>query len=100
MRLSISFLTSACRFWVKRCLSLVTNAMKAGNGSAGGYLNKFDKRLPWTKKQGLPYWWNWAQIQRPVVQETVPLTKEVTEPEPLLMYHLAHSQIPWVHHPP
>ena len=47
MRLSISLLTSACRFWVKRRLSSVTKAMKAGNGSAGGYLNKFDKRLPW-----------------------------------------------------
>jgi len=36
MRLSISLLTSACRFWVKRRLSSVTKAMKAGNGSAGG----------------------------------------------------------------
>lgn len=26
-----------------------------------------------------------------------PLMKEVTEPEPLLPYHLVHSQIPWVH---
>ena len=100
MRLSISLFTSACRFWVKRLLSSVTKAMKAGNGSAGGYLNKFDKRLPSTKKkkrQGLLYR---SQIQRPAVQETVPLMKKgVTDPESLMMYHLAHSQIPWVHLP-
>jgi hypothetical protein len=44
LRLSISSLTSACRFSVNRRLSLVTKSMKAGNGSGRGYLNKFDKR--------------------------------------------------------
>ena len=99
MRLSISLLTSACRFCVKRRLSSVTNAMKAGNGSAGGYLNKFDKRMPRTKKQDIPYRRDWTQIQRLAVQEIPPLMMGVTELEPLLMYHLAHSQIPWVNHP-
>lgn len=36
-RLSISLLTSACFFCVKRCLSFVTKSRNAGNGSAGGY---------------------------------------------------------------
>jgi len=38
MRLSMSLLTSACRFWVKHWFSSVTKAMKAGNASAGGLL--------------------------------------------------------------
>ena len=34
------------------------------------------------------------------MQGMLPLMmKGGTEPEPLLMYHLAHSQIPWVHLP-
>lgn len=37
MRLSISLLTSACLFCVRRCFSLVTKSRNAGRGSAGGY---------------------------------------------------------------
>jgi hypothetical protein len=43
-RLSNLLLLSACRFRVKRRFSFIINSMKAGDGSAGGYLNKFDKR--------------------------------------------------------
>jgi hypothetical protein len=41
-RLSISLLTSACFFCVKRCLSFVTKSRNAGNGSAGGLLEADD----------------------------------------------------------
>ena len=37
MRLSISLLTSAWRFCVKRCFSSFTKSRKAGSGSAGGF---------------------------------------------------------------
>lgn len=38
MRLSISFLTMACRFWVSRCFSFVTKSRNVGIKSDGGCL--------------------------------------------------------------